>query len=84
MRSNQKYAPIMYKFGFFEASVNEVVNNFIQWREWIEEKILIQQNIEVKYLSGTFDQAMLKLFPLQTDCNRFLFIPTKSKWTLYL
>lgn len=84
MRLNEKYAPIMYRAGFLRAPVERVVKTFIHWRNWILEQVPWDEKVNVTQVGGNFKETLAHLFPLISDCDRFLFVPTKSDWTLYL
>jgi hypothetical protein len=79
-----KYSPIMTRFGYFEAPVDHVVEAFLQWQKKIEKFRKIVPKIQNYELYGNFKKNILSLFPLKSDCDRYLFIQTKSRWTLYL
>jgi len=83
---NNHLSPITSSYGFIEKETNELVDCYLDWQKEINEQIPLSKRTEYKasLLGGSLEQVLLKLLPLGVQGEyRFLFIPTRSKWTAY-
>ncbi len=78
-----KLSPITSRLAFIEAEASIVIDEFIRWQTPI-----VSQNNNVlrrQELNKNLEETFLSLSPLTTvEQRRFLFIPTNSKWTIFI
>jgi hypothetical protein len=83
---NDRLNPITRSYGFIEKETNDLVNCFMSWHREINERLSRSKRSEFKVskLDGSLEQVLLNLLPLCAGGeDRYLFIPTKSRWTAY-
>lgn len=77
------YAPILSEIGFIECSLATAIDAFMDWQQPIQSGRSVY--FKQQEVFGDLSEKIIKLLPL-TSCEsrRFLFLPTKSRWTAYL
>jgi hypothetical protein len=83
---NDRLTPITRSYGFIEKETNDLVNCFMSWQKEINERKSRSKrsNYKLSKLDGSLEQVLLNLLPLCAGSeDRYLFIPTKSRWTAY-
>lgn len=80
---NDQLAPITSAIGFIELEWTTLISEFVKWQNDIKNKHGIQ--ISTSSISGDLENVLCSLLPLRmVDVNRYLFMPTESKWIAYL
>jgi len=80
---NEKLYPITCEMGFIESDFFDVIKFYIKW----QSKIFRQYGVKLikRDVSGNLEYVLKSLLPLISILpNRFLFIPTKSRWIMFL
>ncbi len=80
---SEKFKPITSEFGFISLGPEEAADAFLERQVIIQER----RNVEVVKSSfrADFPSTLMRLLPLTSvEGRRFLFIPTRSRWTAFL
>jgi hypothetical protein len=80
---NHKLSPITQSMAFLRGDLNKIVHEFIAWQT---ELVAANNNVLVKKkLSSDLFSMFMALCPLTSgECRRYLFVPTKGEWVLFL
>jgi len=80
---NDRLAPITSEFGFLKCDVETAASAFYKWQTVI--RLSRGQSLEMTEItSGSLEDILYQLLPLTSGMRtRFLFIPTRSQWTVY-
>jgi hypothetical protein len=74
--------PISDTIGFIAAPVKTVADAYVSWMTPIQAKR--QVTLRKEFVFGPLDRLLGRLLPLTSvERRRFLFVPTKSRWTAY-
>lgn len=77
------YAPILSEVGFIECNLATATDAFMDWQQPIQ----LARSVYLKRqeVHGDLSEKIKNLLPLtSSESRRFLFLPTKSRWTAYL
>jgi hypothetical protein len=79
---DDRFAPVTSEIGFLECDPATCADKFISWQSPLHAKrgvSLVKQSV-----SGNLEGILSSLFPLTNiERRRYLFVPTRSKWTAY-
>jgi hypothetical protein len=79
---DDRLAPITSTLGFLECDTETAASAFCRWRERILRPY--GQTIEARDVSSeTLEGTLRHLLPLANMHLKFLFVPTRSRWTAY-
>lgn len=82
---SERLAPITTSMGFIEVDIDGIVERFSSWRRNLVAGTDPKAKVEVTEVSGELESVLKSILPFQRiQSNRFLFIPTDSKWTAYI
>lgn len=78
---DDRWAPVTSEEGFLESRAEHAAHAFATWqRELMEPRGI---TVELQPVSGTLEEALSHLLPLNAERQRYLFMPTRSAWTAY-
>ena len=79
---NNRFAPTTFNIGFIDTDAENIASEFVDWQQPLVESRGVQ--FKTKSRVGKLEELLDTLQPLTSvERRRYLFVPTKSKWTAY-
>lgn len=80
---DDRFAPITSTMAFLELGVDEAVRAFVERQVQVESWRRVTLGSR-PIVAQSLEEALTELLPLtNVECKRYLFVPTKSRWTAF-